>query len=34
MILLHHAPESRSMRVLWLLNELGVEFEVATYEFG
>ena len=33
MIRLHHAPESRSMRVLWLLNELSVEFEVITHGF-
>ena len=26
MITLHHCPQSRSMRVLWLLNELEVDF--------
>ncbi|GGG61927.1 glutathione S-transferase [Salipiger pallidus] len=31
MIVLHHVPESRSMRVLWLLHELGVEFEVVPH---
>jgi len=33
MIRLHHVPESRSMRVLWMLHELGLEFEVKTYRF-
>lgn len=33
MIKLHHVPESRSMRVLWMLHELGLEFEVKTYSF-
>jgi len=33
MIRLHHCPQSRSMRVLWLLNELGVDFEVVTHAF-
>lgn len=34
MIVLHHVPQSRSMRVLWLLNELeGVEFRVVTHAF-
>lgn len=33
MITLHHVPQSRSMRVLWLLNELGVEFRVVQYPF-
>lgn len=28
MIRLHHVPGSRSMRVLWLLEELGVEAEI------
>lgn len=31
MIRLHHVPESRSMRVLWLLHELGLAFEVRTW---
>lgn len=34
MIRLHHAPQSRSMRTLWLLHELGVEFDVVVYPFG
>ena len=33
MIRLHHCPQARSMRVLWLLDELGVAFEVATHGF-
>jgi glutathione S-transferase len=32
-IRLHHCHQSRSMRVLWLLNELGVPFELVTYPF-
>lgn len=31
MITLHHVPQSRSMRVLWLLGELEVEFVVAPH---
>jgi len=33
MITLHHAPQSRSMRVLWLLNELGVDFRLVELPF-
>jgi glutathione S-transferase len=33
MITLHHCPQTRSMRSLWLLHELGVPFEVVTYAF-
>src|SRR4051812_48878777 len=32
MILVHHLNNSRSQRVLWLLEELGVEYEVKRYE--
>ena len=32
MITLHHLENSRSQRVLWLLEELGVEYEVTRYE--
>jgi len=32
-IRLHHVPQSRSMRVLWLLHELGVTFEVVEWPF-
>ena len=33
MITLHHCPQTRSMRSLWLLNELDVPFEVKLYPF-
>ena len=33
MIRLHHCPQTRSMRSLWLLHEIGVEFEVALHGF-
>jgi glutathione S-transferase len=33
MITLHHCPQTRSMRTLWLLHELGVPFEVKVYPF-
>ena len=33
MITLHHCPQSRSMRVLWLLNELEVDFRLAVHAF-
>lgn len=33
MIKLHHCHQTRSMRSLWLLNELGVPFETQTYPF-
>jgi len=33
MITLHHCPQTRSMRTLWLLNELGVPFELKAYPF-
>ena len=33
MITLHHVPESRSMRVLWLLHEMGLAFEIRTWPF-
>ena len=32
MILVHHLNNSRSQRVLWLLEELGVPYEVRRYE--
>ena len=31
MITLHHVPFSRSFRVLWLLEELGLDYEVKRY---
>lgn len=33
MIRLHHAHQTRSMRSLWLLHELGVEFETTIHAF-
>ncbi|MCH2075353.1 MAG: glutathione S-transferase family protein [Rhodobacteraceae bacterium] len=33
MIRLHHCPQTRSMRALWLLHELGVDFEVQEWPF-
>ncbi|MEM1373818.1 MAG: glutathione S-transferase family protein [Pseudomonadota bacterium] len=33
MIRLHHCPQTRSMRALWLLHELGVEFELREWPF-
>lgn len=33
MIRLHHCPQTRSMRSLWLLHELGVDFELEIYPF-
>jgi glutathione S-transferase len=32
MITVHHLENSRSQRVLWLLEELGLEYEVVRYE--
>ena len=32
MIIVHHLNDSRSQRVLWLLEELGVPYEVKRYE--
>jgi len=32
MIVVHHLNESRSQRILWLLEELGVEYEIKAYE--
>lgn len=33
MIRLHHCPQTRSMRSLWLLHELGPDFDLVTYPF-
>ncbi|PUB19062.1 glutathione S-transferase family protein [Yoonia sediminilitoris] len=33
MIRLHHCPQTRSMRSLWLLHELGVDFDLVEYPF-
>ncbi|HYN46598.1 MAG TPA: glutathione S-transferase [Allosphingosinicella sp.] len=32
MIIVHHLENSRSQRILWLLEELGLEYEVVRYE--
>ncbi|WP_373186038.1 glutathione S-transferase N-terminal domain-containing protein, partial [Halopseudomonas sp.] len=32
MITVHHLANSRSQRILWLLEELGLEYEVKRYE--
>lgn len=32
MIVVHHLNNSRSQRVLWLLEELGIEYEIKYYE--
>jgi glutathione S-transferase len=34
MITLHHVPYSRSLRVRWLLEELGLPYELATRSFA
>jgi glutathione S-transferase len=34
MITLHHCHEARSMRSLWLLHEIGIDFELKVHEFG
>jgi glutathione S-transferase len=33
MITLHHCPQTRSMRTLWLLYELEVDFQLRSYPF-
>ncbi|XDA96800.1 glutathione S-transferase family protein [Sulfitobacter sp. LCG007] len=33
MIVLHHSPQTRSMRTLWLLRELEIDFHLRTYPF-
>jgi glutathione S-transferase len=33
MITLHHCPQSRSMRTLWLLNELELDFQIVVHPF-
>src|SRR6202012_1187207 len=32
MIIVHHLNESRSQRILWLLEELGAPYEIAFYQ--
>ena len=31
MITVHHLQHSRSQRILWLLEELGVDYEIKLY---
>ena len=33
MITLHHCPQTRSMRTLWLLHELGIAFQLQVHPF-
>ena len=33
-IVLHHCPQTRSERTLWLLHELGAAFELVEHRFG
>ena len=32
MLTVHHLENSRSQRILWLLEELGVDYEIVRYE--
>ena len=32
MIVVHHLNDSRSQRILWLLEELGLPYEIKTYQ--
>ncbi|WP_242063056.1 hypothetical protein [Nostoc sp. FACHB-145] len=32
MIVVHHLNNSRSQRVLWLLEELGIEYDIKFYQ--
>ena len=32
MIVVHHLNESRSQRILWLLEELGLDYEIKQYQ--
>ena len=34
MITVHHLDNSRSQRILWLLEELGLPYEVKAYKRG
>lgn len=34
MLLVHYLEDSRAHRILWLLEELGVEYEIKTYKRG
>jgi len=30
---LHHVPQARSFRTLWLMHEMGLDFDLATHDF-
>ncbi|MDB5952033.1 MAG: glutathione S-transferase, partial [Massilia sp.] len=32
MIVVHHLNNSRSQRILWLLEELGLDYEIRKYQ--
>ncbi len=32
MLTVHHLENSRSQRILWLLEEIGVDYEIRSYE--
>ncbi|MGH7072880.1 MAG: glutathione S-transferase, partial [Stellaceae bacterium] len=32
MIVVHHLNDSRSQRILWLLEELGLRYEIERYQ--
>jgi glutathione S-transferase len=32
MIIVHHLDKSRSHRILWLLEELGIQYEIKNYK--
>ena len=32
-LVLHHCHQARSMRSLWLMNELGLDFELRVHDF-
>ena len=34
MLKVYHAPETRSVRILWLLEELGLQYEVEKHALG
>jgi len=32
MLTIHHLENSRSQRILWLLEELGIDYEIKRYD--
>mgnify|MGYP006273827363 CR=1 FL=1 len=34
MLILHHAPNTRSVRIVWLLEELGLPYEIVPHRLG